>query len=87
MKGSEREPAAKAGILKRAAARMESEREAAAKAAKVLKRATDRGDTAGDHEYGAGKLTKHQRKSQERHIPFTEQKQTLGAKIRRNLIG
>lgn len=64
-----------------------SEREAAAKAAEILKRATARGDTAYDHEYGAGKLTKHQRKSQERHIPFTKQKQGLGAKIKRDLIG
>lgn len=61
-----------------------SEREAAEKAAAILKRAAARGDTAYDHEYGAGKLTKDQKKSQERHIEFTERK---GSKLGRALRG
>lgn len=39
-----------------------------------------------DDEYGSGKLTKDQRKSQEKHIPLTRRKQTLAARIKRNLI-
>lgn len=62
------------------------ERAAECKAQEVLKRATERGDTAYDGEYGQGKLTKHQRKSQERHIPFKEQDTSTWGKIKRNLI-
>jgi hypothetical protein len=63
-----------------------SEREAARKAAEILARATKRGDTAYDGEYGQGRLTKAQRESQERHIPMTERKNTLGAKLKRAWI-
>lgn len=63
-----------------------SEREAAAKAAEVLKRAGKAGyDVGGD--YGAGKLTKAQKKSQERHIPFTPAPRTTAGRIARKLWG
>lgn len=64
-----------------------SEREAAAKAAAILKRATERGDTAYDGEYGQGKLTKAQRDSQKRHIPMTERDNSRGARAARALWG
>jgi hypothetical protein len=64
-----------------------SEREAAARAAAVLKRATERGDTAYDGEYGHGKLTKDQKKSQEKHIPMTARDNSRGARAARALWG
>lgn len=62
-----------------------SEREAARKAAEILKRASGRGEVADD--YGAGKLTKHQKKSQEKHIPMTDRDNSRGAKVKRALWG
>lgn len=62
-----------------------SEREAARKAAGILKRAAGRGEVNAD--YGAGKLTKHQKKSQEKHIPMAERDNSRGAKVRRALWG
>lgn len=62
-----------------------SEREAARKAAEILKRASGRGEV--DDDYGAGKLTKHQKKSQERHIPMTERDNSRSGKIKRALWG
>lgn len=50
-----------------------SEKAAAERAREVIARNSDA--YAGD-EYGAGKLTKDQRKSQERHIPMKENKQS-----------
>lgn len=64
-----------------------SERKAAAEAAAILARATERGDTAYDGEYGHGKLTKDQKKSQERHIPMTERDNSRGARVARALWG
>ncbi len=64
-----------------------SEREAARKAAEILKRAAARGDTDYDHEYGAGKLTKAQKKSQERHIEMRERDNSRSGKIKRALWG
>lgn len=66
-----------------------SEREAAARAAEILKAAhkSGDGDLGGDTSYGAGKLTRAQRKSQERHIPMTQGPQTTGQKVWRNLFG
>ena len=64
-----------------------SEREAAAKAAAILARATKRGDTAYDGEYGQGKLTKAQRESQERHIPMTKRDDSRRARAARALWG
>jgi hypothetical protein len=64
-----------------------SEREAARKAAEILARATKRGDTAYDGEYGQGKLTKAQRESQKRHIPMTERDNSRSAKVKRALWG
>lgn len=61
-----------------------SEREARDKAIEILKRAGARGETYGD-EYGAGRLTKDQKKSQEKHIPWTEGPKTTSQKIRRAL--
>lgn len=63
-----------------------SEREAAARAAEILKRAAGRGEDVGG-EYGAGKLTRAQRKSQEKHIPMKEGPRTAGQKIARKLWG
>ena len=64
-----------------------SEREAAARAQGILERATARGETAYDGEYGQGKLTRDQKKSQEKHIPMTERDNSRGAKVRRALWG
>ena len=61
------------------------ERAARERSTKVLKLAARDGVAWGD-EYGAGKLTKDQRKSQERHIAMTERKNTLGAKLKRAWI-
>lgn len=61
----------------------DSEKAARAKAQEILRR---RSDAYSGDEYGAGHLTKAQRKSQERHIPMREQKNTRGAKIKRALI-
>ena len=62
-----------------------SEREAAERAARILGDASRRGEV--DDDYGAGKLTKHQKKSQEKHIPMTERDNSRGAKFRRALWG
>jgi hypothetical protein len=68
-----------------------SEREAAAKAAAILRRAgsdaAKKGEAQYDGEYGAGKLTKDQKKSQERHIPMTERDNSRGARVKRALWG
>lgn len=45
-----------------------------------------KGEAQYDGEYGAGKLTKHQRKSQEKHIPFVKQDRSTWGKIKRNLF-
>lgn len=50
-----------------------SEKAAQEKAAAILRHNSDA--YAGD-DYGAGKLTKDQRKSQEKHIPMKENKQS-----------
>ncbi len=63
-----------------------SEREAAARAQEILKRAGARGEEVGG-EYGAGAMTKHQKASQAKHIPMKEGPTTTGAKIRRALWG
>lgn len=67
-----------------------SEREAAARAQEILRSAHGKrggGDLEGDTSYGAGRLTKAQKKSQERHIPMTEGPQTAGQRVWRNLFG
>lgn len=66
-----------------------SERAAAEMANKILKAAhgSGNGDLEGDTSYGAGKLTKDQRKSQEQHIPMTPGPQTTGQRVWRNLFG
>lgn len=63
-----------------------SERAAYEKAQAILRRAGASGMADGD-EYGAGKLTKAQRKSQERHIPLTAAPRTAAQKIKRSLFG
>lgn len=63
-----------------------SEREAARKAAEILARAAGQGYEVGG-DYGHGRLTKAQRKSQERHIPLTPAPRTAGQKIARKLWG
>jgi hypothetical protein len=66
-----------------------SERDAAARAQEILKRA-DRDAHPLDRQYeehGAGKLTKDQKKSQESYIPFTEGPRTRGQKIARKFKG
>ncbi len=67
------------------------EREAAAKIEALLERQgkidAKRGEAQYGGEYGAGKLTKDQRKSQERHIPMTPAPSTRGQKIARKLWG
>ena len=61
-----------------------SERDARDKAIEILKRASARGDAVGD-EYGAGPMTKAQKKSQKDHIPWTSGPKTTGQRIRRAL--
>jgi hypothetical protein len=64
-----------------------SEREAREKANEILRRAGKQGrdfvDGDGDTSYGAGRLTRAQRKSQERHIEM----KPAGSKIARKLWG
>lgn len=62
-----------------------SEREARDRANEILRRASARGETYGD-EYGAGRLTKDQKKSQAKHIPFTPGPKTTAQKIWRKLV-
>lgn len=63
-----------------------SEREAAARAAEILKAAHGRGEDVGG-DYGAGRMTKPQKKSQATHIPMTPGPQTTGQRIARKLWG
>ena len=63
-----------------------SERAAAARAQEILKAAHSRGEEVGG-DYGSGRLTKAQKKSQEKHIPWTTAPQTAKGKIWRNLVG
>lgn len=63
-----------------------SEREAAEKADAILKRAAGRGEDVGG-DYGSGKLTKAQKRSQEKHIPMTDGPQTRAARAWRNIAG
>jgi hypothetical protein len=63
-----------------------SEAEARLKATEILRRASAKGETYGD-EYGAGGLTRAQRKSQEKHIPLTPAPKTLRQKAARALWG
>lgn len=71
------------------------EREAAAKAAEILARHSggrvrhdgEFVDGANAEGYGSGKLTRAQRRSQERHIPLTSAPQTAREKIARKLWG
>ncbi len=63
-----------------------SERAARERADEILRRAHGRGEEVGG-DYGSGRLTKAQRKSQERHIPLTPAPQTAGQKAWRNLFG
>ncbi len=60
------------------------EKEAERLAAEVLKRQSDA--YSGD-DYGAGKLTKAQKKSQERHIEMRERDNSRSGKIKRALWG
>lgn len=66
------------------------EREAEQKVQKRLEAIGERhaksGEAAYEGAYGTGKLTRDQRKSQERHIPFREQPQSKLGKIMRKLI-
>lgn len=67
-----------------------SEREAAARAAIILKAHHGKrggGDLEGDTSYGAGRLSKAQKKSQEKHIPFTPGPQTRLQRFLRDAIG
>jgi hypothetical protein len=59
-----------------------SEREAREKADEILRRASGRGEDVGG-EYGSGRLTRAQRKSQEKHIEM----KPAGSKIARKLWG
>jgi hypothetical protein len=63
-----------------------SEREAREKADEILRRASGRGEDVGG-DYGSGRLTKAQKKSQEKHIPVTRGPDTAGKKIARKLWG
>ena len=63
-----------------------SEREAAARAEEILRAAHGRGEDVGG-DYGAGRMTKAQKKSQENHIGWSRGPQTTGQKIMRKLIG
>lgn len=63
-----------------------SEREAAARAQEILRSAHGKGhDVGGD--YGAGRMTRAQKKSQEKHIGWSEGPKTAGQKAWRNLFG
>jgi len=44
------------------------------------------GEAAYEGAYGTGKLTRDQRKSQEKHIPMKKQDTSTWGKIKRNLI-
>lgn len=63
-----------------------SERAAAARANEILKAAHGRGEEVGG-EYGAGAMTKDQKKSQATHIPMTEGPKNAREKIARKLWG
>lgn len=63
-----------------------SERAAAARANEILKAAHGRGEEVGG-EYGAGRMTKAQKKSQATHIPITEGPKTRWQKFKRDAIG
>ncbi len=63
-----------------------SERAARERADEILRRAHGRGEEVGG-DYGSGRLTKAQKKSQERHIPLTPAPRTAGQKAWRNLFG
>lgn len=60
---------------------------AAADIARGVQRRSAAADTYAGDEYGAGKLTRGQRKSQDRDIPATPPPRTRGEKIRRSLWG
>lgn len=63
-----------------------SEREARERANEILKAAHGRGEDVGG-EYGSGRLTRAQKKSQEKHIGWSEGPTTPGKKIARKLWG
>lgn len=63
-----------------------SEREARERASEILEAAHQSGEDVGGA-YGAGYMTKAQRKSQARHIPFTPAPQGAGRKAWRALTG
>ena len=63
-----------------------SEREARERANEILKAAHGRGEDVGG-EYGSGRLTRAQKKSQEKHIGWSDGPDTVGKKIARKLWG
>jgi len=63
-----------------------SEREARERADGILRAAHGRGEDVGG-DYGSGRLTKAQKKSQEKHIGWTRGPETTGEKIKRKLWG
>lgn len=63
-----------------------SERAARERADEILKAAHGRGEEVGG-DYGSGRLTKAQKKSQAKHIPMTAGPQTAREKIARKLWG
>lgn len=62
-----------------------SEREAQIIAEEIVKAARDRGEEVGG-DYGAGRLTRAQKKSQERIIPWTKGPTTTAGRIWRKLV-
>lgn len=63
-----------------------SEREAAARANEILRAAHGRGEDVGG-DYGAGRMTRSQKKSQATHIGWTPGPQTAGQKLKRAWFG
>jgi hypothetical protein len=63
-----------------------SERAARERADEILRAAHGRGEDVGG-DYGAGRMTKAQKKSQEKNIPWTEGPQTRGQRVARKLWG
>jgi hypothetical protein len=68
-----------------------SERDARDRAIEILKnrasstRDSPASDGGSGNEYGAGPMTRAQKKSQDKHIPWTEGPKTTGQKIKRAL--
>lgn len=64
-----------------------SEKAARERADEILKAAHGRGEDVGGDGYGAGRMTKAQKKSQAKHIPWSEGPTTPAKRVARKLWG